>query len=167
MLRRFLSRCVGPIAIAVCLSLSLLLLSPSAQADVDSGIKRYLKVTDRPVPIVLDAQGQTRLFSAEDLTQGKQLFESHCLSCHIDGATLPYPTVSLSLEALAGAAPPRDNIRNLIAYFRHPVGYDGSDDNFWCREVPSDWLSQQQVETLAAFILRAAEQAPGWGKIGQ
>ena len=165
MLRCFLSRCFGAIAIAFCLSL--LWLHPPAQAAVDIGIARYLKVTDQPVPITLDDQGQTRLFAAEELSQGKQLFEAHCLSCHIDGTTLPYPQVSLSLEALAGAAPPRDNIRNLVAYFRHPMGYEGSNDNFWCREVPENWLSQQQVETLAAFILRAAEAAPGWGKMPQ
>jgi len=163
-----MSRCVCSLIarlfiFVLCLSLIPILHLSAQAATVDDEIVRYLKVTE-PVQVAIDEQGQTRLFSGEELTQGKKLFEAHCLSCHIDGATLPYPQVSLSLKALAGAVPPRDNIRSLVAYFRHPVGYDGSDDNFWCREVPESWLSDEQVEKLAAFILRAAEKAPGWGK---
>jgi len=41
--------------------------------------------------------------------------------------------------------------------------YDGSEETFWCRQVPESWMSQEQVEKLAAFVLRAAQKAPGWG----
>jgi len=42
--------------------------------------------------------------------------------------------------------------------------YDGSEETFWCRQVPESWMSQSEVENLSAFILRAAEKAPGWGE---
>ncbi|CAA9584931.1 Photosystem II protein PsbV, cytochrome c550 [uncultured Synechococcales cyanobacterium] len=134
-----------------------------AQADtVDSYVSRYLKARE-PVPIEINQQGQTRLFSPVELTEGKRLFEENCKNCHVGGATLPNPLVSLSLDDLKAANPARDNINGLVAYLRKPLTYDGSEETFWCRQVPESWMSQAQVENLSAFILRAAERAPGWG----
>ncbi len=136
--------------------------SPALAASIDSYVVRYLHVTE-PVALELDGQGETREFSPQDLSNGKQLFETHCLNCHVGGATLPDPLVSLSLKKLKGATPPRDNINNLVAYFRQPMTYDGSEESYWCRQVPESWLSKEQVESLAAFVLTAAQKAPGWG----
>ena len=136
--------------------------SPALAASIDSYVVRYLHVTE-PVALELDGQGETREFSPQNLSSGKQLFETHCLNCHVGGATLPDPLVSLSLKKLKGATPPRDNINNLVAYFRQPMTYDGSEESYWCRQVPESWLSKEQVESLAAFILTAAQKAPGWG----
>lgn len=148
---------------ALFLVLGLMLVSAPAQAaTVDPYIARYLKVTE-PIALDLDGQGQTRLFSPADLSQGKQLFKQHCMNCHVGGATLPNPPVSLSLAALKGAHPPRNNITDLVAYMRHPMNYDGSAEIYECREVPESWIPQAQVENLAAFILKAAQTAPGWG----
>jgi len=138
-------------------------LSPPAWAAIDPYVFRYLRVTE-PIPLALDEQGQTRLFSAEALSTGKHLFEQNCLTCHVGGATLPDPTVSLSLSDLHGATPPRDTIGGLVAYLRRPMLYDGSEETFWCRQVPESWLSQAQIENLAGFVLKAAQTAPGWGK---
>lgn len=140
----------------------LLWMAPAQAASVDPYVLRYLKASE-PVPLVVDEQGNERLFSPEALTVGKRLFEQNCQNCHVGGATLPNPSVSLSLDDLKGAAPSRDTIDTLVAYFRHPMSYDGSEETYWCREVPESWLSQEKVENLAAFILRAAEKAPGWG----
>jgi photosystem II cytochrome c550 len=41
--------------------------------------------------------------------------------------------------------------------------YDGSEETYWCRGVPEGSMSQEKVENLAAFILTAAQKAPGWG----
>ncbi|MGB3265100.1 MAG: photosystem II cytochrome PsbV2 [Microcoleus sp.] len=143
--------------------LPLVLLAPQpALAAGDAYVTRYLKVTE-PVPLELDAQANTRLFSAEDLSSGKRLFEQSCLNCHVGGTTLPDPTVSLSLTALEGATPPRNNINSLVAYLREPMTYDGSEETFWCRQVPESWMQQDEIENLAAFVLRAAQKAPGWG----
>ncbi len=160
MLRRgtFVSFLLG-----ILIVLPLVLLAPQpVLAAADSYVTRYLKVTE-PVAMELDGEGHTRLFSAEDFSAGKQLFEQNCLNCHVGGATLPDPTVSLSLTALKGATPPRDNINSLVAYLREPMTYDGSEETFWCRQVPESWMRQGEIENLAAFALRAAKIAPGWG----
>ncbi|MBE9122984.1 photosystem II cytochrome PsbV2 [Tychonema sp. LEGE 07199] len=149
--------------LGILIILPLVLLAPQPTlAASDAYVTRYLKVTE-PVPLELDAQGNTRLFSAEDLSSGKRLFEQSCLNCHVGGTTLPDPTVSLSLTALEGATPPRTSINSLVAYLREPMTYDGSEETFWCRQVPESWMQQDEIENLAAFVLRAAQKAPGWG----
>lgn len=158
--RRQFHRCLLAILVLVG---SFFLQCQSAQAAVDTYVSRYLQAKE-PVALAVDDRGQTRSFTAEDLSEGKVLFEQHCLNCHVGGATLPDPTVSLALNRLAGATPPRDTIGGLVAFLREPQTYDGSEESFWCRQVPDSWMPQEQVEKLAAFVLRAAQKAPGWGK---
>lgn len=156
MLRRFFSI----LSLLICLGI-LTISSPAQAAAIDPSISRYLHIKDA---IALDvAQGENRLFYAENLSRGKQLFEKSCMNCHVGGSTLPNPQISLSLKDLAGANPPRDTINSLVAYMREPMSYDGSEPTYWCREVPETWLGRSQVEDLAAFILTAAQKAPGWG----
>lgn len=160
MLRRlFWVRCLL-IILVVCLGV--IPQNPVAAASIDPYVVRYLHVTE-PIPLELDGQGATRSFSPQDLSQGKQLFVNNCMNCHVGGATLPDPQVSLSLPKLKGANPPRNNVTSLVAYFRKPMTYDGSEETYSCREVPESWMSQEQVESLAAFVLTAAQNAPGWG----
>lgn len=135
---------------------------PVQAAGVDNYVTQYLKAT-APVPLALDEQGHTQEFSPEDLSAGKTLFEENCKNCHVGGATLPNPLVSLSLKDLQGALPARDNIMGLVAYLRQPMTYDGSEESFWCRQVSDDWMSDAQLKNLSAFVLRAAEKARGWG----
>ena len=135
---------------------------PALAAATDNYIVRFLHVTE-PIALQVDERGETRPFSPQELSRGKQLFETNCLNCHVGGATLPDPLVSLSLTKLKGASPARDNINNLVAYFRRPMTYDGTEETYWCRQVPESWMSQEQVESLAAFVLTAAQKAPGWG----
>jgi photosystem II cytochrome c550 len=135
---------------------------PVQAAGIDAYVTRYLRATE-PVPIVLNDQGEIRLFTPEELTVGKRLFEENCKNCHVGGATLPNPMVSLALSNLKGATPPRINVDRLVAFQRLPMSYDGSEESYWCRQVDQNWLSDEQLQTLAAFILRAAEKAPGWG----
>jgi photosystem II cytochrome c550 len=157
-LHAFWLRCL---VLACCVCWGLTVVSRPAYA-ADAYVTHYLKVIE-PIPLELDEQGQTRLFSVEDITEGKNLFENSCANCHVGGSTLPNPPISMSLEMLQGATPPRDTIQRLVAYMRHPMSYDGTEDEIYCREVPEKWLSQSQVENLAGFILRAAHVAPGWG----
>ncbi len=133
-----------------------------AAAGVDNYVIQYLKVTDS-VELPLNERGETKTFTAVDLTRGKRLFEENCKNCHVGGSTLPNPLVSLSLKDLKGATPPRDTIASLVAFQRSPMSYDGSEESYSCRRVSEDWLTTEQLETLAAFILRAAAVAPGWG----
>lgn len=142
--------------------LSLFTVSSPAQAAIDKYVRQYLRVIE-PISMDLDGKGQTKEFSPEDLSAGKELFQNHCLNCHVGGATLPNPTESLGLAKLAGATPPRDNINGLVAFMREPMTYDGTMESFFCRRVPETWMPQEQIEKLAAFVLRAAQKAPGWG----
>jgi photosystem II cytochrome c550 len=135
---------------------------PAQAGAIEPYVLRYLDAK-QPVAVRVNEQGETRSFSAEELSEGQQLFSENCLNCHVGGATLPDPTVPLSLEALKGAMPPRDTLEGLVAFIREPMNYDSTEEAYLCRQVPESWLSQKQVENLAAFVLRAAEKAPGWG----
>ena len=135
---------------------------PAQAANIEPYITRYLHITEQ-ISLDLDGQGNRKEFSPQQLSDGKQLFSSNCINCHVGGATLPDPEVSLSLTKLKGATPPRDNINGLVAFMRQPMTYDGSEETYWCRQVANSLLSQQQVESLAAFVLTAAKKAPGWG----
>ncbi|MDY7021514.1 MAG: photosystem II cytochrome PsbV2 [Cyanobacteriota bacterium] len=137
--------------------------SPVLAEGVDPYVRRYL--ASEPVDLPADNQGQTQQFTPEDLTTGKTLFEASCLNCHAGGVTIPYPAVSLSLEDLKAATPARDNIKELVNYFRYPISFDGSDTNYWCREIPETWLPQAEAEKLAAYIIRSGEVIPSWGKM--
>lgn len=136
--------------------------SSPALAAIDAYLRKYLKV-EQPVEIQLNEAGETSSFSPGEIFAGKTLFAKNCLNCHVGGANLPNPRVSLSMGDLEGANPPRDNIHNLVDFFRDPKIYDGSDDSYFCRQISENWMSDKEVENLAAFILRAAEKAPGWG----
>jgi photosystem II cytochrome c550 len=131
-------------------------------AEVDPYVLRYLKASE-PISLPLNSQGESRFFTADKLSAGKRLFEENCKNCHVGGATLPNPLVSLSLEDLKGATPPRDTITALVAFQRDPLTYDGQDFGFGCRAVSERWLTNEVLENLAAFVLRAAQVAPGWG----
>ncbi|MGJ3254582.1 MAG: photosystem II cytochrome PsbV2 [Elainellaceae cyanobacterium] len=159
-LERSLTRWVFTTALVCCLIL--IGFNTPAWASPDAYVDKYLDAAE-PVALNFNQQGDSRLFSADDLSEGKQLFEENCINCHVGGSTLPDPTVSLSLDALHGASPPRDNISNLVQYLRLPMTYDGSEETYWCRQVPESWMSDSEVENLSAFILRAAQKAPGWG----
>ncbi|MGB3559389.1 MAG: photosystem II cytochrome PsbV2 [Geitlerinemataceae cyanobacterium] len=138
-------------------------LGQSADADGISRYVRYNLQASEPVSMVLDEAGNTREFSPQSLERGQQLFDESCLFCHLRGANVPFPSVSLSLEDLAGATPPRDNIAGFVAYMREPMTYDGSDYTPWCRQVPESWMSSEQIEDLAAFVIRAAQKDETWG----
>jgi photosystem II cytochrome c550 len=46
---------------------------------------------------------------------------------------------------------------------RQPMSYDGTEESYGCREVSENWMDQTAIENLSAFVLRAAQKAPGWG----
>ncbi|MBW4651814.1 MAG: photosystem II cytochrome PsbV2 [Kaiparowitsia implicata GSE-PSE-MK54-09C] len=143
-------------------AIALLSLPLSAQAGaIDPYIARYFDATE-PVTLPLNSKGDTRAFSAAEFSTGKHLFEENCINCHVGGITLPDPTVSLSLEALKGATPPRDTIASLVAFMRQPMVYDGSEETIWCRQVSENWMTDAELQTLSAFLLRATEKAPAW-----
>ncbi len=136
----------------------------AAIAAPDPYVTQFLKVPrDTSAIMPMDAAGASQEFTYAEFVEGKELFGQNCLSCHVGGATLSSPDVSLALTALQTANPPLDTVNALVQFMRHPVAHDGSDENYACREVSADWLNQAQVEKIAAFVLRAAQYAKGWG----
>ena len=77
--------------------------------------------------VTLDAKGSTVVLSPEQVKRGKRLFNNACGTCHVGGLTKTNPNVGLDVEALSLATPPRDNITMLVAYFKDPMSYDGTD----------------------------------------
>jgi len=77
--------------------------------------------------VTLDAKGNTVVMTPEQLKRGKRLFNNACAICHVGGLTKTNPNVGLDVEALSLATPPRDNVTSLVAYFKDPMSYDGTD----------------------------------------
>ena len=149
---------------AIALTVALGIAIAPAQATPDPYIVQYLKVQpDQSADIKQNSIGMTQAFNYAELLRGKELFGKNCQSCHVGGSTLASPDLPLSLVALQGATPSRDSIDALVTYMRQPLGYTGEDDNYGCREIKESWLNQNDVSAIAAFVLRAASIAPGWG----
>lgn len=153
--------CIRCLLVMVAIVSVLMLPCNPALAAIDPYVARYLHVTE-PISLKFDDKSD-RSFSPLELSQGKQLFTTNCVGCHVGGSTLPDPLVSLALDKLQGANPPRDSINGLVAYMRLPMTYDGSEETYNCREIPESWMSRSELENLAAFILTAAQKAPAWG----
>jgi photosystem II cytochrome c550 len=79
----------------------------------------------RTVP--LDVKGNSVVMTPEQVKRGKRLFNNACGTCHVGGLTKTNPNVGLDTESLSLATPVRDNITNLVAYFKDPTTYDGLD----------------------------------------
>ena len=77
--------------------------------------------------VTLDTKGNTVIITAEQAKRGKRLFNNACGTCHVGGVTKTNPNVGLDVESLSLATPPKDNVTNLVAYFKDPLTYDGTD----------------------------------------
>jgi len=75
----------------------------------------------------LDSKGNIVVMTPEQVKRGKRLFNNACGICHVGGLTKTNPNVGLDIESLGLAIPSRDNITNLVAYFKDPMTYDGTD----------------------------------------
>jgi len=77
----------------------------------------------RTVP--LDIKGNSVVLTPEQVKRGKRLFNNACGICHVGGLTKTNPNVGLDTESLSLATPARDNVTNLVSYFKDPMSYDG------------------------------------------
>lgn len=148
---------MGMVCSGICLGLA-----TPAWARIDPYINQYLQVSG-PIDLPYDDSGHLLTVSPRQLQTGKTLFQNACINCHVGGITLPNPSVSLSLTDLTGAMPPRNTIKALMEYQRQPLSYDGSTDEVSCRTVSPQWMNEEDLTSLAAFLLRSAQVAPGWG----
>ena len=77
--------------------------------------------------VSLDAKGNSVVLTPEQVKRGKRLFNNACGTCHVGGVTKTNPNVGLDVESLSLATPPRDNVTNLVSYFKDPMTYEGTD----------------------------------------
>ena len=77
--------------------------------------------------VSLDPKGNNVVITPEQVKRGKRLFNNACGTCHVGGLTKTNPNVGLDVESLSLATPSRDNVTNLVAYFKDPMSYDGAD----------------------------------------
>jgi photosystem II cytochrome c550 len=75
--------------------------------------------------VSFDTTDKTVIITKAQIKRGKRLFGNACANCHVGGVTKPDPNIGLDMTALRFATPPKDNIVNLVAYFKDPVTYDG------------------------------------------
>lgn len=78
--------------------------------------------------IPLNEAGDKITISNQQLENGKRVFNNTCSQCHMAGRTKTNPNVTLRLEDLEGAEPPRDNLLALVDYINEPMTYDGEID---------------------------------------
>ncbi|MFS8852144.1 hypothetical protein NW832_05025 [Synechococcus sp. R5-16] len=114
-------------------------------------------VEGQPNTVSAVAEPGTRiscLWAGEYVKDVKNRFQSACSNCHVGGATLSAPNISLSLKDLRGSTPPRDTLQALMKYQRDPGSYDGSDSSYGCRPVPPSWMDDEAVNYPAPTAKR-------------
>ncbi|ACB52303.1 photosystem II extrinsic protein, cytochrome c550 [Crocosphaera subtropica ATCC 51142] len=87
-----------------------------------------LELTEETRTVPLNEEGETITLTSEQITNGQRLFIRECTQCHLQGKTKTNNNVSLGLEDLSLAEPPRDNVLGLVDYLKYPTSYDGEDD---------------------------------------
>jgi len=91
------------------------------------GPAKALELDQDTRTVTLDTKGNSVVLTAEQVKRGKRLFNNACGTCHVGGLTKTNPNVGLDTESLSLATPPKDNVTNLVAYFKDPTTYDGLD----------------------------------------
>ncbi len=84
-----------------------------------------LELTEETRTIPLNEVGETVTLSDQQIANGNRLFIRECTQCHLQGKTKTNNNVSLGLDDLAKAEPPRDNLLAIVDYLKHPTTYDG------------------------------------------
>ncbi|PSO46963.1 MAG: cytochrome c-550 [Cyanobacteria bacterium SW_9_44_58] len=120
-----------------------------------------LELDEEVRTIKYNQEGDTAVVSVKEAEKGRRLFNDTCAQCHVGGITKTNPNVGLSLQALKGAEPPRDNIASLIDYMKNPTSYDGEMDlkelhpNTKRADIYPEMrnLTEDDLEAIAAHIL--------------
>jgi photosystem II cytochrome c550 len=120
-----------------------------------------LELDEEARTIQYNQEGDSVVVSVKEAERGRRLFNDTCAQCHLGGGTKTNPNVGLSLQALKGAEPPRDNIAGLIDYMKNPTSYDGEMDmkelhpNTTRADIYPEMrnLTEDDLEAIAAHIL--------------
>lgn len=130
-----------------------------------------LELTEETRTVILNEAGETVVLSSQEVTQGERIFNSTCTKCHLQGKTKTNNNVSLGVEDLSKAEPPRDNLLALVDYLKNPTSYDGEDDytelhpNVTRLDVWPEMrnLTEDDVYDVAGYMLVAPKLDQRWG----
>ncbi len=130
-----------------------------------------LELNEDTRTIVLNDGGEKITLSSQQVTEGQRIFNASCTKCHLQGKTKTNNNVSLSVDDLAGAEPPRDNLLALVDYLQHPTSYDGEDDlselhpNVSRPDLYPEIrnLTEDDVFNVAGYMLVAPKLDERWG----
>jgi photosystem II cytochrome c550 len=93
--------------------------------QISTPVAFAIEISEAARTVPLNASGDPITLSEQRISNGQRKFNGTCSSCHLDGVTKPNPDVNLSLESLALAVPPRNNLEGFVDYLNHPTTYDG------------------------------------------
>jgi photosystem II cytochrome c550 len=96
--------------------------------QVNLGNASAIELDEESRTVVLNPQGETAVFSTEQIEKGERIFNGTCSECHNSGRTKTNPNVELSFEDLSGAEPDRSNVLTMVDYLKNPTTYDGERD---------------------------------------
>lgn len=121
--------------------------------------------------IALDDTGKTTTLTDKQISNGNRLFIQECTQCHLQGKTKTNNNVSLGLEDLSKAEPPRDNLLALVDYLKYPTSYDGEDDytelhpNVTRPDIYPELknFTEDDVYDVAGYMLVAPKLDERWG----
>ncbi|WP_370051355.1 photosystem II cytochrome c-550 [Cyanothece sp. BG0011] len=130
-----------------------------------------LQLNEETRTIPLNEEGETTTLSSEQITNGQRLFIRECTQCHLQGKTKTNNNVSLGLEDLALAEPPRDNVLGLVDYLKYPTSYDGEDDytelhvNVSRPDIYPELrdFTEDDLYDVSGYVLVAPKLDPYWG----
>ncbi len=130
-----------------------------------------LELNEETRTIALDETGKTTIMSDQQVSNGNRIFIQNCTKCHLQGKTKTNNNVSLGLEDLSKAEPPRDNLLALVDYLKYPTSYDGEDDytelhpNVTRPDIYPELknLTEDDVYDVAGYMLVAPKLDERWG----
>ncbi|MEM9511219.1 MAG: cytochrome c-550 [Cyanobacteria bacterium P01_E01_bin.48] len=114
---------------------------------------------------------EPKTYAVDELSKGRKLFNAACGQCHIAGTSYTNPDVTLSLDDLTNATPPRNTVVAIVDYMHNPLTYDGEDSlleyhpNVELKSIYPKMrnLDDEKLELIAAHVLQQSNVIPGWG----
>ncbi len=130
-----------------------------------------LELTEETRTIPLNEEGEMTTLSSEQITNGNRLFIRECTQCHLQGKTKTNNNVSLGLEDLALAEPPRDSLLAIVDYLKYPTSYDGEDDytELHVNTTRPDFypelrdFTEEDLYDVSGYVLVAPKLDSYWG----
>jgi photosystem II cytochrome c550 len=135
------------------------------------GSVNAVELTESTLTVPFDGAGKTATLTPQEFANGQKLFVSNCTKCHLQGKTKTNNNVSLGLEDLGKAEPPRNNLASIVDYLKNPTSYDGEDDyselhpNVSRPDIYPELrnLTKDDVYDVAGYTLVAPKLDARWG----